>query len=469
MDSLDVISELTRFNNSITTKNLFEKFKTKSFFEIISKDRDELIHSRILKWIFELDNLPCEWKYYPIMNLLDVILMRAIDQGKYDEIDEQLCNYIILRNKKITVREVNIEVPTTGVSLKMNNNKKEESGRSDLIIECDIMQEKGSKKLIICIENKIDSSEHSMQTWKYYAYIAGPEAIKDVDIQDIEIKEGTYQDNYKDNLKLFVFLTPHSDLEMEEMKNEKKDVCSCPHFIHINYQDLMNQVLANLQNLKNLDIRTKTFVTEYMNTLSIPYIDNQKKFRIMAFKDKDSELLRDFWAENKSLILASLKAIAEDGSQDEEERNIADEAYKKLSSISNLFTFSKEGGVPEINLRMPDVAERVAVSLLEEKNDISKINGYFAKVKKPFLISEDTYKEKLEGKKDDKAKKRERSRWRQLNERPEYYVTTQWTFNITEKTPKPNFPIFMGIVNKKFKNKFNIKLCEKKENKLEMA
>ena len=60
-----------------------------------------------------------------------------------------------------------------------------------------------------------------------------------------------------------------------------------------------------------------------------------------------------------------------------------------------------------------------------------------------------TYKEKLEGKKDDKAKKRERSRWRQLNERPEYYVTTQWTFNITEKTPKPNFPIFMGIVNKK--------------------
>ena len=339
-----------------------------------------------------------------------------------------------------------------------------------MIIECDIMQEKGSKKLTICIENKIDSSEHSMQTWKYYAYIAGPEAINDVDIKNvIEIKEGTYQDNYKDNLKLFVYLTPHSDLEMEEMKNEGKIACSCPHFIHINYQDLMNQVLANLQNLKNLDIRTKTFVTEYINTLSIPYIDNQKKFRIMAFNDKDSELLSDFWAENKSLILASLKAFAEDGSQDEEERNIADEAYKKLTSPVSLFTFSQGEGVSESNLRMTDVAERVAVCLLKENSDISTINDHFKSVIKPFLIIEDTYKDKLERKKDDKAKKRERSRWRQLNERPEYYVTTQWTFNITEKTPKPNFPIFMGIVNKKFKNKFNIKLCEKKENKLEMA
>lgn len=438
MEVINAKEELERFDKSEAKTILSKKYETKSFFEIIAKDTDELIHSKILKWIFELKNLPCKENAYPIYNLLRVVLERAKEQNKSNEIDE-IIKDIIDNDVQITVKGVYLEVPTIGVTVG------KESGRCDLIIECDIMVNALNKKLTICIENKIDTDEHSSQTWKYYAYLAGKEAVEEEEDPGIKI-EIDDDCKRKADFLLFLFLTPHSNLEMEEITNKGENACSCPHFIHINYQDLMDRVLTNLYNLKELDPRTKTFVSEYMNTLSIPYIENNRKHHIMAMTTEDSELLRKFWNENKSLILASLNAFVNDANQDEEERNSAKKAFELLSRPRYLFTFTFKGSTVK-NLKMAEVAEHVATYLLQTRTP-QKINLLFRKIKKNFMIHDNQYKTI--------SKKKEKDRWRQLETFPEYYVSTQWSYNVTENIKKPNFPRFMEIVNSM--NDFNVAL-----------
>ena len=437
---LMLINELMRYNNSNVSKALFKKYKTKSFFEILAKDTDELIHSKMLKWLFELNDLPCEWKSYPIMNLLEVILNRADTQNKLGEIDDDLRRAILLRNAKISVRNVQIEVPTIGVIISYKGKK--ESGRSDIVIECEIEFAQKSKKLVICIENKIDTSEHNFQTWKYYAYFAGQEAVEKSTINN-EIKisfDKGYNYDKKDEIQLFVFLTPHSDLEMDDInQGELKEACSCPHYIHINYQDIMNHVLIDLQNLENLDVRTKSFVTEYMNTLSIPYIYNNRKHQIMAISNEDSKLLTDFWKENKQLILASLQAFVNDGNQEEEERKNVNNALSLLSKSHTFSVVTKEGQFS--NLKMTDVAEKVARHFLLSGNEVSDINKQIDVV--PKFIIENTEYEKIT-----KAKATDKSRWRKIEGFPEYYVTTQWNFfEKGKESDKTNFKKFLKKIS----------------------
>ena len=158
----------------------------------------------------------------------------------------------------------------------------------------------------------------------------------------------------------------------------------------------------------------------------------------MAMTTEDSELLRNFWNENKSLILASLNAFVNDAKQDEDERSSAKKALELLSRPRFLFTFTFEGNTIE-NLKMAEVAEHVATNLLKTKNQ-QQINLLFQKIKKNFMINESQYK-KI-------SKKKEKDRWRQLEKFPDYYVSTQWSYNKTGKI-NPNFPRFMDIVNGK--------------------
>ena len=317
---------------------------------------------------------------------------------------------------------------------------------------CDIELPNETKTLTICIENKIDTDEHSFQTWKYYAYLVG-ETVKDEinEIEGVEIEfNGNNCPEEAGDFQLFVFLTPHSNLEMEELKNTNTISCSCPHYIHINYQDIMDHVLTKLRDMKDLDLRIKTLVSEYMNTLSIPFINNNRKHQIMAMTDEDSKLLGKFWEENQSLILASLYAFTNDSNQDEEARYQAKKATELLSSF-HTFSVSMNGVVTN-DLRMSDVAERVAEYLLGKGCKPAKINSQVYNARNKFLITSDDYSKRIV---DSNGKEKEPSRWRQLSNYPDYYVTTQWSYNITKSVKNPNFRKFMKIIND---SKYDIKV-----------
>lgn len=323
MDNNEFIQELVRFNNSSVVKSLQDTYSSKSFFDILEITRDEKGHSHVIKWLFLLDNLPCEWRHYPIMNFLDLVIQNAKKQNI--NIDKKLADSILLREVMVSVENIELEKSTTGVTT-TNHMDDQSKGRIDIFIECNVTfkdedQEK-TQKLKICIENKVDSSEHDSQTWKYYAYLAGKDAIENeglpgekeftkeeeknittyskIDESNIKICYNSDNYNYKknDEKQFFVFLTP-----------QKNEQVSCPHFIIVTYQELMDNVLIKLSKQENLLPKDKLFLEEYMNALSIPFIDEKKnkEMPILAIREEDEKRLSDFYGENKELIKEIIK------------------------------------------------------------------------------------------------------------------------------------------------------------------
>lgn len=346
MDNNELIQELVRFNNSSVVKSLQDTYSSKSFFDILEITRDENGHSHVIKWLFSLNNLPCGWQHYPIMNFLDLVIQNAQKQKIY--IDKKLADSILLREVMVSVENIELEKSTTGVTA--TNYKGEQSkGRIDIFIECNVKfkdedQEK-IQKLKICIENKVDSSEHDSQTWKYFAYLAGKDAIKEKGFKEEEKKgkkeenittyskiideNGTelkicynrksYNYNQNDEIQLFVFLTP-----------QKNEQVSCPNFVIVTYQELMDSVLVKLSKQENLLPKDKLFLEEYMNALSIPFVDekNNKEMPILAIREEDEMRLCDFYEENRRLI----KEIIQDYFKIGDDKNKKYETFWKINN-----------------------------------------------------------------------------------------------------------------------------------------
>ena len=317
MDNNEFIQELVRFNNSSVVKSLQDTYSSKSFFDILEITRDEKGHSHVIKWLFSLNHLPCEWQHYPIMNFLDLVIQNA--QKQKIGINKELADSILLREVTVSVENIELEKSTTGVTA-TNNKGNQSNGLIDIFIECNVVfkyeDQKKTQKLKICIENKVDSSEHDSQTWKYYAYLAGNKAIEDkgftkeenkeenittygikIDDDGTELKicynKNSYNYSKKEEIQFFVFLTP-----------QKNEQVSCPHFIIVTYQELMDSVLVKLSKQENLLPKDKLFLEEYMNALSIPFIDEKtnKELPILAIREEDEKRLCDFYEENKKLI-----------------------------------------------------------------------------------------------------------------------------------------------------------------------
>lgn len=77
----EIQTQLIKYHRRHSVWYLTDIYNNKSLFEIILKERDEKIHSRMIKWLFELDSLPCNRRGFPIMNLLLRIFERAKQQN----------------------------------------------------------------------------------------------------------------------------------------------------------------------------------------------------------------------------------------------------------------------------------------------------------------------------------------------------------------------------------------------------
>lgn len=429
----DIQSQLIRYCRSNTVRYLSDIYNSKSLFEILSKERDEIIHSRMLRWLFELDDLPCSWHDYPIMKLLLRLIERADQQNK--SIDAELKTDILSGRAKITIKKVELEIPTTGI--KVNG----QSGLIDILIECDVDGKADISKLVICIENKVESREHDYQTWKYYSYLKGVEKAKNLlnennePLKDdkIEIEGESKYEPTKEERQLFVVLTPHAESEMDTFR------CSCPAYIHINYQDVMDYILSELLKMKDLNRRSYFILKEYADTLSLPYINNKNTVEIMAINKEHSKLLTHFWEENKQLIIAALNAFQLDSNQDEEERNQIEQATKLLSQRSNRFTVVINGNI-SYNLKMWEVAKLVCDYLLQKANYSIEVINDKLKVERitTLLIHQEEF---------DQLNDKDKGRWKKLGSNPDIYVSSQWYYNVTENIKKPNFTIFVKKVH----------------------
>lgn len=330
MTEYSILKEINDFYSSVANQSLIRKVERTTFFDIINKSRREDVHSNFLKWVFMLDKLPCPDALMPVNNLLRIIIRRAIEQNKENELPDIILEDILCGSATVRVTDVKREERCPGVAYRGGG--KDNEGIIDIVIECEIVRHSENANtttpLKIFIENKVDSKEHDMQTWKYYVYYKQGKCDYP---KEIEVKDSRklYEPQSDDEKHIFVYLTPDKDDEINEASNGRL----CHHYIHINYQDIVDDILCKLLLFRELDARTRVFIEEYIDTLSIPNL-NYNNGSIMALNKKDEELLVKFWNANERLITLALEALASH-TKDEEAKGAAEEALSSLKTLKS--------------------------------------------------------------------------------------------------------------------------------------
>ncbi len=308
MTEPELIDEIIKFNNDANVQRLQNLYNNPTFLDILAIGRRELSHSAFLAWLFNTaanHGLGAT----PILQLLELIVRCSHEQHK--EMDGVLRNAILSRS---------IAIYNTIVSTEYNVKTQTAKGRADIVIDVRVgIPDANISKLRVVIENKVYSKEHSCQTNTYFEYY------------DKEKQLGEYI--------LYVYLTP---LLMQYK-------ASCDKFVHLTYQDLLNNVFEPLLLLPDLSERTRFILTEYINCLSIPveeFQDNKKNIKqttIMAISENERSLLKAFWEKNQQLIIAAANAISTDPNSEPEEREAAENVVEMFKKDYSKYSVNGKG------------------------------------------------------------------------------------------------------------------------------
>ena len=275
---------ITMFENTKTS--IIRQYAKTSVMDVYGISRSELSHSAFLKWLFSNEAT----RKVALEKFL-VCLSLCMDKCCNIELPSDESEYLKFRNFSLIG---NITAKT-----EQYVETKESHGRVDLEITADI-EWKGYKRLLICVENKVDSREHGNQTSVYESYYTN--AKKD------------------DELILFVFLAPIPTWQM--FSQERASICASKKFILLNYQTLYNEVFSQINSDDN---HVNRIIKEYCNSLI--NLDVGLKHKPLAIAEKEHEALTKFWNENHRFFLyvADLLASAEnDEAEAKQLKGIAD-------------------------------------------------------------------------------------------------------------------------------------------------
>jgi hypothetical protein len=285
-------------------------YERRSIFDIIGRSRKEDTHTRILAWLFD----PSESHglgTQPIRRLLEAVAVagsKGMQKAFNEVLPPDVLNRIVAGSYRIPSAELTAE-------------KSVGPGRIDLFIEGKIGFPSGDGRhdggyslektnpFRLLIENKVNAAETEGQTIRYYEWLAEGR------------EEGT--------LDIPLFLTPISTLELDRLEEPE---CDCKHFVQINYQYLVDYVLAPCLQ-QDLGPQARWILEEYTRTLStsISTEDNA-----MALGSEERDLLHSFLQENEPLFKAIMLAISQDETRDKEERDAAEQYHKASKDRANV-------------------------------------------------------------------------------------------------------------------------------------
>ena len=320
----DYLKQIIAFNSDKDIIALREKFNKPSFFEIISKERSETTYSAFLKWLLKENNSGQE-TCNPISLLLDVLVRRSEEQkGNICSIlnDECIKRNIVTRN--LAIQTVNVETEKLVSSLAQEIIRPNRTGvigaldlakiaakskdRIDLLVECEIESNDEritAKRMQIIIENKIDSVEggkklaqrtgvakydDASQTERYYlgtkfSTLVGGQAVDGEDV-----------------LQVYVYLAPQTS---------EQGSCTDTHFIHINYQDIVDGILTPMLASSSLSERSHFFLNEFLNQLVFPSLDGTVMRPSIAVGKQYSDELTKMWKKYQPLLADAAIAASE--------------------------------------------------------------------------------------------------------------------------------------------------------------
>lgn len=296
---VDIEALLLSYQLSPDVEQLNKYFNEKSIIEILHVERKENYHSNFLKWFFEDRDL-----YDKSLRLLLLLLLkrnRQLQNSHFPDLIRKalLTNSFFIDNVKAELEDSII-----------NNEGK---GRCDIRLVITYHFPDGpSQKLYVLVENKVFSEEHK----------AG-----NTNIFQTQFYFNHYCKEYGKENCIFVFLNLIDPFELNNLTESK---CHCKKFIQINYQDLLDNVLAEIVSYPDINPRNQFIIKEYIKGLSI-----QKNNGIMAMEQHLSDLLISFWNNNNELIKLSLEALEVSPNIDEEYRKQVKVVRNQIRSMAS--------------------------------------------------------------------------------------------------------------------------------------
>lgn len=303
MINKDVVKAIVEYNNNPIIKELKSHYRTKSFLEILSSNKDERTHNSFLSWFFN-PNSEHGLFFFPIKKLLELYAIRCSEICKYS-IEMDFFNALITGAFDVlVVSKVNKEksigiggMPDIHIEMRISYHYKKDD--RNIVVEKDVN---------VIIENKVESKEHNNQTTNYHKHF----------------------DQIKESVNLYFYLNPISTIELNKLQ---KSECSSENFIQINYQQLVDYIFEPALN-HDISERVRFIINEYLKSLSKPIKlnCNLKRTTTMAVTNNERELLIKFWEQNEDLIKRAMNAIVEDVHQAEEVRESVEEALIALTT-----------------------------------------------------------------------------------------------------------------------------------------
>ena len=305
----DFIDQIIKFNHDKNIIALKERYQQPSFFEIISKSRSETTYSAFLKWLFLL-NCHKPDTISPIALLLDLLIQE--EGNNIHNSTEELKKFkfnLLSRNIKISNVTVETEKSVGEIASGILKNTeitetpknileqaKKSKDRIDIFISCDVKvknnpveeeKEEKEEKLQIIIENKIDAGEGDAKN----------KGKKRDSYQGLSQTERYYQATRRDDIiQYYVFLTPV----------DKEDKPVEDNFIHITYQDILEDVIMPLLNSSSVTSKERILLEEFKNELLFPNIENINDRVVIARSNEKADEMSSCWQSHKELIVTSL-------------------------------------------------------------------------------------------------------------------------------------------------------------------
>lgn len=394
----EIRDEILRFKNDPDVQKLQNRYRTKSFSEILGITRREISHSSFLAWLLN-DKESHSLSLFSITKFLEIVIRAS--KGKDREKYKDLFNCIITDDFAISEAKTESEKSIQGV------------GRLDIYIEIDLTFGDRHTKLKIIIENKVESKENNDQTNSYFKHF-----------------EKTKGEN---EICLYVYLTPVPTVELIELLEPE---CNCKDFIQINYQYLVDYLLEPALE-QNISPKTKFIISEYLQSLSQPALDLEttefNEGLIMALRAEEKDLLTNFWNKNQKLIRSALYAISSD-QEDKDTRESINSLLENLNPTKDRssYALSYNDKVFIKDMKKADIGYQT-VKLLEKEGLINDDTIKFLKEDKSSSFSLIKTKEEVTDTETKYRKYRVSDDPELIFKEQKYYVARNWGIGNTQK------------------------------------
>ncbi len=246
MTEIEVREKYRELLNDIDFDKLELGLKTPNIFQILNVARTEIRHSNFLGWLLDPNG------NHGLGKLFLTKFLRGISTSDVaTELDE------------LDIEELNFN----------NVELRREWKNIDLLVIFD--------SLVICVENKIDSKDHSNQLAKYREII---------------------HSNFKTRKKVFVYLTPTGELPTAHTERE--------HYATYSYQEVIEQSDRILEIHGNsLNSGVYQYISDYLTTLKRELMKNDELNELADKIYKNHRELIDFVFEHKSDLASELYPI----------------------------------------------------------------------------------------------------------------------------------------------------------------